>query len=66
MLRESVEPEFWRFLKAFSYFSRLDMKNGGLRLAKEEIMSDDRLTLIAECHGDNILCNGFPLKVRSL
>ena len=27
-------------------------------------MSDDRLTLIAECHGDNILCNRGEEAVR--
>ena len=32
MLRESAEPEFYRFSRTFSHFSRLDMKSWSLRL----------------------------------
>ena len=66
MVRESAEPEFYRFFKDFLSFLKLDMKSWGLRLAKEDSMSGDRLTLTAESHGDNVLCNSLPPKVRSL
>ena len=39
--------------EGFLLFSRLDMRNWGLRLAKEESMSGNGLTQIAECQDDN-------------
>ena len=37
-----------------------------MRLAKEDSMVDDGPILTANSHGDNILCNRLPPKVRSL
>ena len=52
--------------KVFLSFLKLDMKSSGLRLSKEDSMNDDRPILTENSHGDNILCNRLPPKVRSL
>ena len=61
--KRKCETRVLETFKVFLLFSRLDMKNCGLRLANEESMSGDRLTQIAECQGDKFLCNIFPPKV---
>ena len=37
-----------------------------MRIAKEDSMDDDGPILTSNSHGDNILCNRLPPKVRSL
>ena len=51
--KRKCETRVLETFEGFLLFSGLDMRNWGLRLAKEESMSGNGLTQIVECQGEN-------------